>query len=222
MKPNAAIASPHSPAATHTQVERVRAGKPDHRDQEPRERGPAHAGQIEDDVLDRDRRGEELARHEARNERVPRGPLERVRGRAEDLGHEEEGNARARQERVDEQTHGDEQQSNVGSKEQQPPVDGIGDRARVEGHGQQREDRGEAEQPDDRRGVGEGVDLKRDRDRGDLTPDRGDARAEPEPPEVAALAERPDVDGDAREKRAAGPRAFAGVLAHPPTLDVQR
>ena len=178
------------------EVDAVRRGQADHRDQHAGKGGAGDEGEVAVDALERDRGRELVVADETWRDRAHRRPREAPCRRAERLEHEQRPDLRVRQERVDEQQAGDGAERELGDDHDAPAVERVRDRAADERHDEERDERREREQPDEQRRVGQLVDLERDRDHRDRVARVRDGLADPETAERLRLAERRHVDGE--------------------------
>ena len=183
--------------------------------------GPAICATLPRNAVERRRGGEVLARHEPRQHRVERRPLQAAGRRHPGRDEEQHPDVRLVEQRVGEQHERERQQRRVGEQHEPAPVVRVRQRAADQRGDQQRHQLGEPEQADDERRARQVVDLERDRDVRDHRARERDRLPDEEQPEVAVPAQGPDVERGVRirrpsadmRRRAYEPRAAAGPLS---------
>ena len=181
-------------------VDRVGRAQAGARDQDAAERRPGDLAGVAAEALERGRRGQLLARHQARHHRVERGPLQPAGRRHPGRDEEQDPDLRLGEQRVGDQRESEREQRGVGDQHEPAAVVRVGQRAAEQRRDQQRGQLREPEQPDDERRASQVVDLERDRDEGDHRARERDGLARVEQPELAVPAQRPDVERDRAEQ----------------------
>ena len=195
------------------EVDRVRAREAERRDQPAGQRRTGDAREVEDDVLDRDRREQLVRRDELGRHRVARGPLEgvcRSRGR---LQREEQPTCGSSASAFRSSTTVTAARARSESRQQSAPVDRVRDRPGESGTVSSGTSAAIPSRPTRNVEPVSLADLDRDRDRRDLAADRRDARAEPEPAERPATSAAGAMSTATRSSRPPGRSARAGSSA---------
>ncbi len=181
-------------------VERVDPRQAGRGDEEPRQRRSEHRGHLEHDRVERDRVGQHLARHQLRDERLPRRPVERPRRRPQPGQQVERPQGMEPAEREHGEDEGEERHQALRHQHEPPALVRVGDHARED---REQDDRHEAHQPDHAQGKALLVRRRKQRDvpqHGRRLHHRAGERHELPQPEQAEVAVVQGVEGWGRGK----------------------